>query len=195
MSLIHHTREAWLTAATDLLRPSFDALNKPLPLAIRVTCGFPLHARRSKAIGQCWASTASADKTIEIMISPVLANPLAVLEVLVHELCHATAGAMNHGIAFQRVAADMGLVACGGGKQAWKSTKGNSTFASDHAATLTALGDYAHAELVPGAETKVQPTRMLKLCCPSCGYTVRTTAKWVAAGLPTCPCGDTLHNV
>ena len=195
MPLIHHTREAWLTAATDLLRPAFDTLGKSLPLAIRVTCGFPLHARRSKAIGQCWASTASADKTIEIMISPVLAQPLAVLEVLVHELCHATDGAMNHGVAFQKVAADMGLVACGTGKQAWKSTKGNDTFQPRYSVILDTLGDYAHAELVPGAETKTQPTRMLKLCCPSCGYTVRTTAKWVAAGLPVCPCGDTLHNV
>jgi hypothetical protein len=195
MSLIHHTREAWLTAATDLLRPAFDTLGKSLPLAIRVTCGFPLHARRSKAIGQCWASTASADKTIEIMISPVLANPLAVLEVLVHELCHATDGAMNHGVAFQRVARDMRLIPCGTGKQSWKSTKGDDVFAATYSLILDALGDYPHAALTPGAETKVQPTRMLKLCCPSCGYTVRTTAKWVAAGLPTCPCGDTLHNV
>jgi len=195
MSLIHHTREAWLTAATDLLRPEFDLRGKSLPLAIRVTCGFPLHARRSKAIGQCWASTASADKTIEIMVSPVLADPFAVLEVLVHELCHATDGAMNHGVAFQKVAADMFLVACGTGKQPWKSTKGSELFIPRYAPMLDALGDYAHAELVPGAETKTQPTRMLKLCCPSCGYTVRTTAKWVAAGLPTCPCGDTLTNV
>jgi Protein of unknown function DUF45 len=192
MSLIHHTREQWLTAAVDALRPQFDLIGKPLPLAIRVTCGFPLHARRSKAIGQCWASTASADKTIEIMISPVLAQPLAVLEVLVHELCHATDGAMNHGLAFQKTALDMALMACGTGKQAWKSTKGNPLFGPRNSVILAGLGDYAHAELVPGSETKTQPTRMLKLCCPSCGYTVRTTAKWVAAGLPTCPCGDTL---
>ena len=192
MSLIHHTREQWLTAAVDALRPQFDLIAKPLPLAIRVTCGFPLHARRSKAIGQCWASTASADKTIEIMISPVLAQPLAVLEVLVHELCHATDGAMNHGVAFQKAAAAMDLMACGTGKQSWKSTKGTALFGARNSVTLAGLGDYAHAELVPGSETKVQPTRMLKLCCPSCGYTVRTTAKWVAQGLPTCPCGDTL---
>lgn len=192
MSLIHHTREQWLTAAVDALRPSFDALGKPIPLAVRVTCGFPLHARRSKAIGQCWASTASADKTIEIMISPVLAQPVAVLEVLVHEMCHATDGAMNHGTAFQKVAQAMGLVACGTGKQTWKSTKGADGFMTRYASVLDALGDYAHAELVPGSETKVQPTRMMKLCCPSCGYTVRTTAKWLAVGVPTCPCGDTL---
>jgi hypothetical protein len=192
MNLIHHTREQWLTAAVDALRPAFDAIGKPVPLAIRAACGFPLHARRSKAIGQCWASTASADKHIEILISPVLAKPMEVFETLVHELCHATDGAMNHGLPFQKVAAAMGLVACGSGKQTWKATKGNDTFAVRYAADLDNLGDYPHGQLTPGAEAKVQPTRMLKLVCGSCGYTVRTTAKWLDVGLPTCPCGDTL---
>lgn len=189
MSLIHHTREQWLTAAADALRPTFDTIGKPVPLAIRVSCGFPLHARRSKAIGQCWASTASADKTIEILISPVLADPREVFETLVHEMCHATDGAMNHGTAFQAVAREMGLMACGTGKQPWKSTKGNEHFGTRYAGIMDALGDYPHAQLTPGAEAKVQPTRMLKLVCGGCGYTVRTTAKWVAQGLPTCACG------
>lgn len=193
MNLIHHTREQWLTAAVDALRPSFDALGKPVPLAIRAACGFPLHARRSKAIGQCWASTASADRHIEILISPVLAQPREVFETLVHELCHATDGAMNHGVAFQKVARDMGLVACGGGKQPWKSTRGDDAFGPRYSAIMDSLGDYPHGQLTPGAEAKVQPTRMLKLVCGSCGYTVRTTAKWVSVGLPTCPCGDSLQ--
>jgi hypothetical protein len=194
MPLIHHTREAWLTAAVDALRPVFDQHQKPVPLAIRVGCGFPLHARRSKAIGQCWASTASADKTIEILISPVLANPREVFETLVHEMCHATDGAMNHGTAFQKVARDLNLIACGTGKQAWKSTKGDDAFGPRFAFLMEALGDYPHAQLTPGAEAKVQPTRMLKLVCGGCGYTVRTTAKWVAQGLPRCTCGIDFHQ-
>ena len=195
MSLIHHTREQWLTAAVDELRPVFDSVGKPLPLAIRVACGFPLHARRSKAIGQCWASTASADAHIEILISPVLADPFAVFETLVHELAHATAGAMNHGTAFQAAAGAMGLVACGTGKQPWKSTKGGGTFQAQYGLLLDSLGEYPHGQLSTAVDSKVQPTRMLKLCCGSCGYTVRTTAKWVAVGVPTCPCGDTFSIV
>jgi hypothetical protein len=31
---------------------------------------------------------------------------------------------------------------------------------------------------------------MLRLECPACGYTCRTTAKWIEVGLPTCPCGE-----
>ncbi len=31
-------------------------------------------------------------------------------------------------------------------------------------------------------------SRMLKLSCEACGYTVRTTAKWLATGVPLCHC-------
>ena len=31
-------------------------------------------------------------------------------------------------------------------------------------------------------------SRMLKLSCRACGYTVRTTAKWLATGVPLCHC-------
>jgi hypothetical protein len=30
-------------------------------------------------------------------------------------------------------------------------------------------------------------SRLVKCQCPTCGYTVRTTAKWIAAGYPICP--------
>lgn len=33
-----------------------------------------------------------------------------------------------------------------------------------------------------------QPTRLLKVYCPSCGYTCRITHKWIAkTGTPVCP--------
>jgi len=31
----------------------------------------------------------------------------------------------------------------------------------------------------------------LKLECGECGYTVRTTRKWIDVGMPVCPCGET----
>jgi hypothetical protein len=34
-----------------------------------------------------------------------------------------------------------------------------------------------------------QVGRMLKASCPSCGYLIRLTKKWIAVGLPDCPCG------
>ena len=65
----YQTREEWLQGAVAELRNSFDLIGKPLPKKIRVACGFPLNAKRSKAIGECWASDNSADKAIEILKS------------------------------------------------------------------------------------------------------------------------------
>jgi hypothetical protein len=181
------TREQWLMAAVEELRPIFSAHGKPLPQAIRVACGFPLNAKRSRAVGECWASTASADRTIEILVSPELADPIAVFQVLVHELCHATAGAMNHGINFQRIATLMKLEPSNPTiRDPWRSTLGDPDFVSTYADIIVGLGDYHHAELTFNTR-KTQGTRMLKAFCPSCGYTIRLTSKWAGLGLPTCP--------
>jgi hypothetical protein len=181
------TREQWLSTAIEELRPVFQALGRPLPQAIRVACGFPLNAKRSKAIGECWASTSSADKTIEILISPTIADPFAVFEVLVHEACHSTLNPwFNHGINFQKIAGQMLLEPCHPSKEAWKSTRGTAEFKTAYASMVADLGDYPHAELTY-RETKTQGTRMLKAVCAECGYTVRMTAKWAALGAPICP--------
>lgn len=186
-----NTREEYLTQAVQELRPVFTAVGKPLPAKIRVACGFPLDAKRSKAIGQCWADKNSADGSVEILISPQLADPFLVMCVLVHELCHATAGAMNHGVAFQAAAHLMHLEPIGGGREAWKSTRGSATFKPTFGDIIQSLGDYPHAALTFSTR-KTQGTRMLKAEC-NCGYTIRLTNKWAAQGLPTCVCGGTFQ--
>lgn len=187
-------REDWLNAAVSELRPFFSAVGKPLPENVRVTCGFPSNAKRSGAIGECWADTASADKTFEVLISPVLDDPVKVFEVLVHELCHATAGAMNHGVNFQKVANLMHL-APSSTRAGWKATGQAATFAAQYGDIIKSLDAYPHAALSMTTK-KTQGTRMLKAVCPSCGYTVRLTSKWAALGLPSCPQdSDTLNLV
>jgi hypothetical protein len=117
-----------------------------------------------------------------------------VFDVLVHELCHSTAGAMNHGINFQKVAALMHLVPSLGPK-GWKATGRGVHFEPTYGAIIDSLGPYPHAALTMNSK-KVQGTRMLKAVCPSCGYTVRLTQKWAALGLPSCPQdSDTLNLV
>jgi hypothetical protein len=54
---------------------------------------------------------------------------------------------------------------------------------------LTSLGAYPHAELVV-PQSATQGTRQIKLICPTCGYILRTSAKWIATGLPQCHDGD-----
>jgi hypothetical protein len=185
-------REDWLSAAVSELRPFFDAVGAPLPANVRVTCGFPSNAKRSGAIGECWADTASADQTFEVLISPVLDDPLRVFDVLVHELCHATAGAMNHGINFQKVAGQMHLEATS--VKGWKATARAASFIPTFGSIIDSLGAYPHAALTM-SNRKVQTTRMLKAVCPSCGYTVRLTSKWAALGLPSCPVDSDILNL
>ena len=195
MQTLHQTREDWLTQAVEELRPFFDGHNKPIPQNVRVACGFPLNAKRNNAIGECHPASNSADKAVEILISPVLDDPLRVFDVLVHELCHATAGAMNHGVRFASIATAMHLEPTNpGGRNAWGSTQRAPGFLAEYQAIIDSLGAYPHARL-DFSTRKKQGTRMLKAVCPSCGYTIRLTAKWAGQGMPTCPCGDDFHTV
>lgn len=186
---IHQTREQWLNAAVDELRPMFQAL-APHPAAqrIRVTCGYPSNWKRSKALGECHPATNSADNHYEILIAPTLAKPRDVFAVLVHEVAHTCAGQMNHGRLFGQTCEALGLIPHA--TKGYKATSPSDAFDDLFAGIVESLGDYPHAELST-AGAKVQATRLLKCFCPSCGYTFRTTAKWMLVGMPTCVCGDT----
>ena len=187
-------REQWLQNAIAELRPFFDLHSKPLPLAVKVACGLPSNAKRNGAIGECWADTTSSDGSFNVFISPTLDDPMQVIEVLVHELCHATAGAMNHGVNFQRVAESMHLMPVGSGSAPWKSTKGTLNFAKTYGAILKSLGEYPHGALSLTTRKK-QGTRMLLAVCPSCNYKIRLSSYWAAKGLPTCGSHDGMGNV
>jgi hypothetical protein len=187
---IYSTREEWLVAAVQEFRPLFAAKASPIAAKVRVTCGFPSNARRSRAVGECWADTASADRSMEILISPTIADPMRVADILVHELCHTVAGGMNHGKAFQKAADAMYLIPTAG-KTGYKATTGGDEFKREFGSIIEGLGEYPHAQLSLSTR-KTQGTRMLKALCPTCGYTVRMTAKWAVVGMPTCPAdGDT----
>lgn len=162
-------REDWLTAAGVEVAPVFESLGHPLP-RVRITCGFPLTFRRSKALGECWSDKASGDGTWEILISPTVADSGAVFAVLLGQLSLA-AGADPLAL---------GLDQHGGfADERWNDI-------------LAEMGGYPHSALTIG-ERPVQATRMLKASCPSCGYTVRMTAKWARVGMPCCPVHEGLE--
>jgi hypothetical protein len=174
-------REEWLTAALVELAPLFAEQGRECPELIRVACGWPKGSRR--AIGQCWSQKCSADGAIEIFVSPTLDGPTRILDVLIHELCHAVVGVEHgHKAPFKRLAKKIGL-----------EGKATETVASDALAArlrpiADRLGSYPHAALVPtDAETRKQTTRLVKAECRQCGYTVRVTRKWVEVGPPCCP--------
>lgn len=184
-SPIHETREAWLNAAIEALRPLFTQLAAvDLPAEVRVSCGFPGGGSARKRIGECWPTKAS-DGVAQVFVSPVLDDPIQVLGTLVHELIHAWDDCKNgHKRPFSRVARAMGL-----------EGKMTATTVGDELRAVLAeiageLGPYPHAALDLGLRVKKQSTRMLKVECPACGYTLRTTAKWLEVGVPTCCCGE-----
>ena len=179
----HETREVWLHEAAIALAPLFAANDGRYPNKYRVSCGFPGGGSKLKRIGECWYSSASADKSVEIFISPVAARPQDVVAILAHELVHACLPAdAKHGAKFKRLAYAIGLE----GKPT--STVAGPAFTAFIQPVLEALGDYPHAQMNFSTQGKKQTTRMLKCVCPECGYTARTTQKWIdEAGAPHCP--------
>lgn len=179
-------REAWLTQAVKELQTMFPVLKSKEPIAI--SCGWPSRSSLStkkQRIGECWYARCSDLKRHELFISPILHDPIQVLETVVHELVHPIAGAKaGHRAPFKRIAVDVGLTGPMTATTAGPElTKRLNTLSKK-------LGKYPHGKITASPSLKKQSTRLLKAECPSCGYVVRITQKWVDYGLPTCPCGE-----
>lgn len=201
----HTTRETWLVAAVEAMRPLFATVDAEIP-AVRVSVGWPGgRGDKNRTIGQCWNSHAAADSVCQLFISPVLDDAPTVLATLAHELVHAVDDCKSgHRGEFARMAKGIGLTG-----------KMTATVASDElreklAKIESKLGDYPHARLTtmrrvagrpedpsnpesPEGEPKAgepkQTTRMIKTSCPDSGYIARTTRKWLEEfGAPLCPC-------
>lgn len=186
----HTARETWLIAAVEALAPLFAEAGAEIP-SVRVSVGWPGGSSRSRnhAIGQCWATGASADGVAQLFISPVLDDAVRVLDVLAHELVHAVDNCKSgHKGAFAKLAKAIGLE----GKMT--ATVAGETLKAHLGLVAEKLGAYPHAALVAGGEgaegPKKQGTRMLKVtCAEGSGYKVRMTRQWIdEVGLPLCPC-------
>ncbi|WP_030538623.1 transcription elongation protein SprT [Sphingobium sp. DC-2] len=184
-------RESWLNRVALGMASLFAALDAPLPARVRVAIGFTSRGAKGKAIGECWDNRRSADGHFEIFIRPDLAHapdamPAQIAAILAHELVHTAVGIpAGHGKAFKRVAVGLGLVG------PMRATTPGEAFLMAVTPILDAAGPLPHARLDTAGETtapKKQTTRLLKCECATCGYTVRTTRKWLEqAGAPLCP--------
>lgn len=172
------TREAWLNAVAEGMRPWFKSQGLNLP-PFRVSIGFPSKGSRGKAIGECWTDSASADGHHEIFLRPDRADSMDVAATLCHELIHAAVGIkVGHGSAFKRAANALGL------EGPMKATTAGEDFKEWCEPILEAVGPLPHATLSLASESSgpaKQTTRMLKAAC-ACGYTVRLSAKWARVG-------------
>lgn len=186
------TREQWLLRAVDGLRKTFSAVGATVPARLRVSCGWPGtrgEHKRGRTVGVCYHATMSTDDSVEIFVSPVVDDPLVIVATLVHELVHACLGpGHGHKGKYVELAKLVGLV------KPWKSClPGPELLAEKIVPLVKKLGTYPHASIddkLAEDEPKKQKGRMLKAECVGCGYVIRTTAKWIAVGLPTCCCGD-----
>lgn len=176
------TREEWLTFVTDRLRPAFAAVHAPIPLKVRFAIGFTSAGYRSKAIGECWATTASGDNTAEIFIKPDQDNVKTVAGILAHELVHAAVGVEHgHKAPFKKVCKALGFE----GKMT-QALPGKIMQCETMDPILKLAGPLPHKKMTFKSGKKKQTTRLLKAECATCGYTVRLTKKWADVGLPFC---------
>lgn len=175
-------RHDWLERAADWSKGWLAAHGTDVPDKVRVSIG-TMYASKV-AIGQCWHEEASEDGYREVFVSPTVADSATIMGVLVHELIHAAlATGTKHGPVFKQAAIKAGLA----GKMT--ATHAGPELAEAIEAFLREAGPYPAARLNPAASgIKRQGTRLLKCECAVCGYTVRTTAKWLnLSGAPFCP--------
>jgi len=190
------TREEWLTAAvTRHFAPLFEAHENPLP-TVRVSTGFPVKGAFGKVqvLSQCWRKAAAEDGISQIYISPVLSDPVKVLDVLGHELVHAALpDGTAHKKPFKQLCERIGWTV----GPAKSQTAGDEARAGLEKLVADILGAYPHAAVrknVSGGEAKPQTCRQLKIRCTSVDheeYILRGSRKTFSQGLPKCPICDT----
>jgi len=178
----HTTREGWMLDFTEKARPIFKEHGYEIP-PVRMSIGFTSKGARGNRIGECWSDCSSEDGACEIFITPTIGDASRIADILTHELIHAILGhEVGHKKPFVDCMKKVGLegkptaTVAGDAWRAWAEP------------ILDELGPMPHAELTSGSSSeKKQTTRMLKCECPECGFTMRTTAKWLEAiGDPRC---------
>jgi hypothetical protein len=173
-------RQQWLELAVEALRGRFADAGYTIPQKVRVSIGWPKRAASCGAIGECWATEASSDAHAELFVSPEITTGGRVVDVLAHELVHATVGtAAGHMKPFKQCALKIGL------HGPMRATTAGPEFLAWAQTLFKRIGAYPAGFLT---DTPKQGTRMRKCECSTCGYTVRITRKWlVLAGPPICP--------
>lgn len=175
-------RHDWLEAATAWCSRALVKGGYEVPATVRVSVGFTGARIGMKAIGACWYPEASTDGHHEIFIGPHIKDPVEIVGVILHELVHVVAGKdAKHGKAFKDIAVAVGLT----GKMT-ATTPGDDLRAIIETKFLV-THPYPSGSLDIYAQRPKQTTRLVKCDCETCGYTVRTTAKWLNVTPPVCP--------
>jgi len=174
-------REIWLQNAVEKVTPYFKQKGYQMP-KVHVSCGFPSTGNKSRHIGQCWARSSSSDGINQVFISPVLDDPIKVLDTLMHELVHVVDDCKSHhGPEFKKIATDIGLE----GKM---REAGAGPMLKEQLKTIAQqLGKYPHSKLNITHKLSNRSGPRPRAKCKKCGYEVTPLKKWLYMGPPLCP--------
>lgn len=120
-------------------------------------------------------------------------------ETLLHELAHAEnktngikdcSAAQMHNKKFKVMAEKLGLLVKPRDKRYGYGFTDLDTAGAEFLKAIDFKAELFAVSRLGRMAKSTQTTRLIKLACPACGYTVRTTQKWLDVGLPVCPCGD-----
>jgi hypothetical protein len=204
------SRENWLHAAIDMLRPMFVQIGAELPETIHVSVGFSSKGKggENRVIrGECWSRAASEDGANHVFISPEIGDTATVLAVLMHELVHVSDdNASGHKAHFAEAATRLGMTS------PFTTATPDMALSAELIVMAAELGDYGHAKLDahaakrvpvgPGGEpVKVtsgpatQTNRHIKLVCGEHGqYSLRLSRGVLDMGAPGCGiCGQEMQ--
>lgn len=174
-------REAWLLNAVEHLKPIFERVGYFLP-EVRVSVGFPSTGARSRHIGQCWSTSASADHINQIFIAPQESDSVEVLDTLTHELVHAIDDCKNgHGEKFKEIALAVGL------KGPMRSAGANEFLRRELVRVAEKLGKYPHPRLSVPSRSPRSQTKRPGAKCSKCGYEIVMLKRHLLVGPPICP--------
>ena len=168
------TREEWLNVVlhkhvAKLLK---DKAGVALPKDCKVSVGFPGGGSARKRIGEAWPRQRSSLKVNEIFLNPSMKDVDRLLDVLVHEACHASDDcASGHRGHFMRVAKAVGLE----GKMT--ATVAGPELAGWIVGVRAAMPAFNYGSLDLSGRKK-QTVRMQKHEHVECGAIWRAAAKW-----------------
>lgn len=204
MKTTTQTREAWLTAAIEIMRPMFIQIGMELPERIHVSVGFGFGTKaESKVIaGQTTHTSVSADGVNHVFVSPELGDTAEVLAVLMHELIHVADNlASGHKGTFAEAATRLGMIG------PMTSAVPDIALAAELMTMAAELGAYDHGKLdmvllrTPVAVgpdgrpvgprrtsgPKAQTNRHVKLSCAEhAAYSLRMSRSTYELGAPLC---------
>lgn len=217
------TREAWLLAAIEMLRPQINAAgtsammqDDALPEQIRVSCGFGwARAENTAILGQTFATLVTDDGVPAVFVSPVIDNAFDALMVLAHELVHVIDDcASGHAGRFVVIGKALGLdgiptqMLPGVGMQADLMLIAEELGAYPHskididliraASKAPSTPEQPRVRVTSGPRAQHGSRHIKAVCmnnkCDAQGYLIRTSAHWINVATPICPvCRTDMH--